>query len=503
MIVLSVLLFVPLLGALLIGLLSKEREGPIKILAIVAALVPLLISLFLLANFDPGVGGMQFEEQYQWIPQIGVSYHIGIDGISLPMVLLTTLLSFLVMIWNYTAKNRFKEYLIFFLILETGMLGVFVSLDFFLFFMFWEISLVPMYFLIGIWGGPRKDYAAMKFFLYTLAGSIALLLGIFIIYFSATPHTLDLPLLLRLAPFAGNIKLAGAVFWLLFLGFAIKVPMFPFHTWLPDAHVEAPTPGSVILAGVMLKMGAYGFIRFVLPLLPEASRRFAKYVAVLALISIIYGALVALAQTDFKRLVAYSSVSHMGFVMLGISSVMSLGLGSPELVASAGIALQGAVLQMFNHGIITGALFFLVGAIYLRTHNRDLDKFGGLDLKMPRFATILTVTGFAALGLPGLSGFVGEFLIFLGSWPLQPVIVMVALLGILLGAAYILWMLQRVLMGKPKVSYPKLTDLDSRELFVLVVLVGIMFLIGVYPAPLLDIINQGSQTVLGVMGVLG
>lgn len=503
MTLLSAILFVPLLGAVLIGLLKKEREDFIKKLAIAASLVVLLLSLYALAGFSLGVEGFQFEEQCPWIPQLGVSYHLGIDGVSLPMVVLTALLTFLVMVWNYTAKNRFKEYLIFFLVLETGMLGVFMALDMFLFFIFWEVSLVPMYFLIGIWGGPKKDYAALKFFLYTLAGSIAMLVGIFILYFNAVPHTLDFPLLLQLAPLAGNIRLAGLAFWLFFLGFAIKVPMFPFHTWLPDAHVEAPTPGSVILAGVLLKMGGYGFIRFVLPLLPEASRLYGKYVAVLALISIVYGALVTLGQRDFKKLIAYSSVSHMGYVMLGVSSVMRLGLNSPELVASAVTALNGAVLQMFNHGIATGALFFLVGVLYQRTHNRDLNKFGGLDVKMPLFAAILMVTGFASLGLPGLANFVSEFLVFLGSYPLQRGIVVAALLGILIGAAYILWMLQRILLGKPRVDYRRLRDLDTREFIVLAVLVALLVIIGIYPTPFLDVINSGSQAVLRMMGMLG
>ncbi len=495
---LSAILFVPLLGAILIGFLKNEKL--MKSLAIVISAIPLALSLVAVALFQAGRG--LADEIYKWIPQINVSYHIGVDGISLPLVVLTALLSFLVMVWNYTEKNRFKEYLIYFLILETGMLGVFMSLDLFLFFVFWEISLVPMYFLIGIWGGPRREYAAIKFFLYTLAGSVALLLGLFIIYFSSTPHTLDLTVLassgFRLAPQVG-----GLVFWLLAVGFAIKVPMFPFHTWLPDAHVEAPTAGSVILAGVLLKMGGYGFIRVLLPLLPGASRTYGKYIAILALISIVYGALVAMAQTDFKKLVAYSSVSHMGYVMLGVSSVMRMGVHSPELVTSAVTALNGAVLQMFNHGIITGALFFLVGIIYKRTHNRDLNKFGGLDSKMPKYAVILTVTAFAALGLPSLNGFVSEFLVFLGSYPIQPNIVMPALLGIIIGAAYMLWTLQRILMGKERVKYPKITDMNCRETFVLVVLVAVMFFVGIYPAPILDIINSGSTLILSAMGLMG
>ncbi len=502
MTLLSAILFVPVLGAILIGMMGKKHEREMKILAILIAAVPLVLSFVALRGFVRGEPGWQFEERMPWIPQIGVSYHVGIDGISLPLVLLTALLTFLVMIWNFSENNRFKECLIYFLILETGMLGVFLSLDLFLFFVFWEISLVPMYFLIGIWGGPRREYASLKFFLYTLAGSVALLLGLIILYFSATPHTMDFPLLVELAPLAENIKLASLVFWLLFVGFAVKVPMFPFHTWLPDAHVEAPTAGSVILAGVLLKMGGYGFIRFVLPLLPEASRRFGWHVAVLAVISIVYGAFVAMAQKDFKKLVAYSSVSHMGYVMLGVSSVMRLGVSSPELVTSAVTALNGAVLQMFNHGIITGGLFFLVGVIYTRTHNRDLDKFGGLDTQVPLFAAILTVTGFAALGLPGLNGFVGEFLVFLGSYPLQRTMTMIALLGIIVGAAYMLWTLQRVLLGKPRVEYPHLADMSRRELFIMLVLVAVMLFVGIYPAPLLDIINTGAQGVLQMMGVI-
>ena len=488
---LSAMLFLPLAGAFVVAMLKRERD--IKFTALAASGATLLLALFAWLRFVPG--GLNFEEQYTWIPQIGVSYHLGLDGISLPLVFLTALLGFLVMLYSWKQKERVKEYFLYFLVLEMGMLGVFLALDLFLFFIFWEVSLVPMYFIIGIWGGPRKDYAAIKFFMYTLAGSVALLLGIFIIYFKASPHTLDIPLLVKLSPLAGSLPLAGLVFWLLFVGFAVKVPSFPFHTWLPDAHVEAPTGGSVILAGVLLKMGGYGFIRVVLPILPEASRQWAWAVAILAVISIVYGALVAMAQSDFKKLVAYSSVSHMGYVMLGVSSAMALS--SPEMLRSGVTALNGAVLQMFNHGIITGALFFLVGIIYERTHNRDLNKFGGLDQKVPLYAAVMTVVGFAALGLPGLNGFVGEFLVFLGSYGIQPLFTAIGLLGIIIGAAYMLWTLQRMLLGKPRVEYPHLEDMDVRELVVLAVLVAVMFMVGLYPAPILDIINSGTLAILG------
>ncbi|MEK7376177.1 MAG: NADH-quinone oxidoreductase subunit M, partial [Candidatus Margulisiibacteriota bacterium] len=411
---LSTMIFAPLLGAVFLLFINKEKAGFIKIFSTLVSLAPLAASIYLLVKFGRDAAGFQFQEVLPWIPSLGIKYHLGIDGISLPLLILTTLLTTLSLIYSWIIKDRPKEYFILFLFLETGMLGVFSALDLFLFYVFWEISLVPMYFLIGIWGGARREYAAIKFFLYTLLGSLAMLLSILLLYFNSAPHTFDLLELSKMA----DPALSLIVFIGFFLAFAIKVPMFPFHTWLPDAHVEAPTAGSVILAGVLLKMGGYGFLRFALPLLSETCAYLAVPIAILALISIVYGAFVAMAQTDLKKLIAYSSVNHMGYVMLAISAAMAGAASS----AAKSVAVSGAVMQMLSHGLITGALFFLVGVIYERTHTRQLADFGGLGAKVPVFAGVFSFFAFASLGLPGLSGFISEFMIFIGSFPVYPLI---------------------------------------------------------------------------------
>src|SRR3990167_6318444 len=393
---LSSVVFLPILGILILFFIPKNKTALIRTTSGIVTFITLIVSLIIFANFNINDPGLQLQERLSWIPQVNINYHLGVDGLSYSMVFLTALLCFLACIASNSIKERIKEYYIFFLLLEAGMMGTFLALDLFLFYVFWEITLVPMYFLIGIWGGPRKEYAAIKFFLYTLAGSVFMLLGILALYFTSTPHTFNILELTQQSKFFA-LAFQNIVFVALFFGFAVKVPVFPFHTWLPDAHVEAPTTISVLLAGVLLKMGGYGFFRISFPILKDAAIYFALPFAILGAINIVYGAFVAMAQTDFKKMVAYSSVSHMGFVMLGLASMTVTGF-------------NGALMQMFNHGVITGGMFLLVGVLYDRAHTRDLNKFGGLGVKMPVYAGILTVFTLASLGLPGLSGFISEFM---------------------------------------------------------------------------------------------
>src|SRR5881296_4183728 len=426
---LSLIIFLPLVGGIIILFTSKTNETLLKGVALGASLASFVLSLFMTALFKIG-GGFQFVELGNWIPSLGIHYHLGVDGLSLPLIVLTALLSLLSVAYSWRMELRLKEYLFLFLLLETGMLGVFAALDFFLFYIFWEITLVPMYFLIGIWGGPRREYAAIKFFLYTLVGSLAMLLAILVMYFNAQPHTFNMLTLIEQQPLAAKPVLAALAFWGFFLSFAIKVPMWPFHTWLPDAHVEAPTAGSVILAGVLLKMGTYGFLRFCLPLFPDASVRFTPWMFALAVIGIIYGAWVSMVQPDIKKLVAYSSVSHLGFVVLGIFTLTPPGL-------------VGGIIQMVNHGLSTGALFLMVGMIYERRHTRLIADFGGLWSVVPAFSALFMVVVLSSLGLPGLNGFVGEFLVLVGAFQTSPWLAAVATSGIVFAAVYLLGMYQR------------------------------------------------------------
>jgi NADH-quinone oxidoreductase subunit M len=478
--------------------MKKEQVGAIRGVAAVVAAADLLLSLAALGLFKWALPGMQLQEFGVWIPPLHVNYALGADGLSLPLVVLTTLLSLLSIVYSFRIQERVKEYMAFFLLLEVGMLGVFLSLDLVLFYVFWEISLVPMYFIIGIWGGPRRDYAAIKFFIYTLVGSLAMLLGILVLYF-AGGHTFDMVRLAQIQPLAMGGWKASLVFWGLFLGFAIKVPMFPFHTWLPDAHVEAPTAGSVILAGVLLKMGGYGFLRISLPIMPQQFRQFAIVIAILAVIAIVYGALVAMAQNDLKKLIAYSSVNHMGYVMLGICAAAATVPTAANAVSKA-TALNGATLQMINHGLITGALFFLVGVIYDRAHLRDLDAFGGLAKQLPIYAGLMMFTCFASLGLPGLAGFVSEFLVFLGSFGAAglayQIMTGISLLGVVFTAALFLWMIQRMFLGEPNPRWAGLKDMDRGELFAIVPLAVLTLAIGVYPLPILNMINVAMTHIL-------
>jgi NADH-quinone oxidoreductase subunit M len=489
---LSVVLFTPLLGALVLLFIPRAMENAHKIAGNVFGALGFLVSLPLLRWWNPGEKPFSFEESAEWIPSIGARYHLGIDGISLLLVMLTTFLGMIAILSSWSAiHQRTKEYYILLLLLQTGMIGVFVSLDFFLFYVFWEVMLVPMYFLIGVWGSDRRLYAAIKFFLYTLAGSVVMLLAILALYFYAPApaggtRTFDVPTLLAAAhSFSDPLKVW--LFWGFFFAFAIKVPMFPFHTWLPDAHTEAPTAGSVILAGVLLKMGTYGFIRFSLPLLPADTvmrARIIHIVIVLSLIGIIYGALVCLMQKDMKRLIAYSSVSHLGFCTLGIFALTPNGLA-------------GSVLQQINHGISTGALFLIVGVLYERRHTRMISEFGGLATPMPNFAAIYLIVSLSSLGMPLLNGFIGEFTILQGAFQVSKAWAAWGSLGVVLGAAYLLWLYQRVMFGPvTQFANEDLPDLNLREYATLVPLVILAFWIGIYPKPFFALIEKPVQKIV-------
>jgi len=475
--ILSLQLLIPLLGIFVVAAIPKKEKSLMKVGAIGFSVATFIASVVMLAWFEIGSSVMQFHEKLDWIPEWGISYNIGVDGISLFLVVLTTLLTPLALLssWN-SVKENIKGFLIAMLALEIGMIGVFLALDLFLFYVFWELMLIPMYFLIGIWGGENRIYATVKFVLFTMFGSLLMLVAIFVLYFESakqfgSPST-DLLLLYKLElPF--NFQLW--MFLAFTLSFAIKVPLFPFHTWLPDAHVEAPTAGSVILAGVLLKMGGYGLLRYSLPLFPDATLYMAPYILIIAVFGgIIYGALVAMVQPDMKKLVAYSSVSHMGFIVLGIFVLNQQGM-------------QGALIQMVNHGISTGALFILVGFIYERRHTRMISDYGGLAKVMPFYATTFLIVALSSLALPGLNGFVGEFLILVGSFKYNIILTVFAALGVILAAVYLLWMYQRVMFGKiTDDKNSSLSDLSLREKWVIVPLIALIIFIGVYPKPILE-----------------
>jgi len=500
--ILSIVTYVPLLGALAIAFLfPKERTGAIRTVATVVALLDLVVSLPLWFLFDRGGEGYQFVEQASWIPSLGVSYHFGIDGITLLLILLTTLMGIIAIACSYTAiSERQKEYYVLLLLLQTFMIGTFCCLDLFLFYVFWEVMLVPMYFLIGVWGSDRRLYAAIKFFLYTLAGSVLMLLGIIALYFYNTTGFLGYGGLGRAPTFSIETLTAVAagmpaelqiwLFFAFFFGFAIKVPMFPFHTWLPDAHTEAPTAGSVILAAILLKMGTYGFVRFSLPMFPDAitTSWVSTLMVTLSIIGIVYGAMVTLVQKDMKRLIAYSSVSHLGFVMLGIFSLNMAGV-------------QGGILQMINHGISTGALFLLVGMIYERRHTRMISEYGGLARPMPVYATYFLVMALSSMGLPLLNGFIGEFTILQGAFARSFWWALFAATGIVLGAAYLLWLYQRVFFGEiTNPANANLPDLTPREQLTVVPLVVLALWIGLYPKPMFDVLRIPSEKIVAAVG---
>ena len=474
--ILTYMTFIPLAGMAVVLMLPRDRHELIRWAALLATLPPLVMAVWLFINFDRSTDAMQFMVRHDWISSFNIQYIMGIDGISVTMLLLTALLCPICILASWGIDKGIKGYFALFLLLDVGMTGVFCALDFFLFYIFWEIMLLPMYFLIGIWGGPRREYAAIKFFLYTLFGSVLMLIAMLGLYFYNDPHTFDM---LVLMDNAGSYSRSFQTWaWLaLFIGFAIKIPAFPFHTWLPDAHVEAPTAISVILAGVLLKMGTYGILRICYPMLPLATQDMAFWaLAVLGTWNIVYGALCAMAQDDMKKLVAYSSISHMGYVMLGMATLTTQGI-------------NGAVLQMFNHGTITAMLFLLVGVLYDRAHHRDINGFGGLASVMPTYTGVMAIAFFAAMGLPGLSAFISEVLVLLGAWQYNAPLAIVAASAVVLTAGYMLWMLQRVWLGPVNEKYSSLPDLSAREAVTLVPLAVIVIVLGVYPHAVLDLIN--------------
>src|SRR3989449_4675413 len=483
---LSIILFTPLVGAFILLLVNKQNENAIRWIANVVAFIGFAVSVPLWFWYNSQNADFQFIERAPWIPSIGAEYFLGVDGFSVLLILLTTMMGAIAVLSSWAAiTERVKEYYIFLLVLQTGMLGAFMSLDFLLFFLFWEVMLVPMYFLIGIWGSDRRLYSAIKFFLYTLVGSVVMLLGILALYFAyhtqTGEYTFDVT---RYQQFGFDQGLQWWVFLAFFLGFAIKVPMFPFHTWLPDAHTDAPTAASVILAAVLLKMGTYGFIRFSLPILPDASRAFVPMIVTLSIVGIVYGALVAMAQRDWKRLVAYSSVSHMAMVMLGMFALNPVGI-------------TGSIVQQLNHGISTGALFLLVGLVYERRHTREISEYGGLSKVMPVYAAIFLVITMSSIGLPALNGFIGELLILQGVFAVNRLWAGVAAAGIVLGAAYMLWLYQRTMFGKiENVKNETLPDLGTREFALFVPLLILAVWIGLYPTPFLRRLDSSVSRVI-------
>jgi NADH-quinone oxidoreductase subunit M len=491
---LSVILFTPLAGALLLLLFPRRHDTAIRVAANVFGVAGFAVSLPLWFRYQTQGDAWQFVERGAWIPSIGAEYFLGVDGLSALLVLLTTLMGAIAILSSWSSiTERVKEYYVFLLVLQTGMIGAFVSLDSLLFFLFWEVMLVPMYFLIGIWGGGRRLYSALKFFLFTLVGSVVMLLGILALYFYGHAvtgvYTFDITKFQEMSVPAG---LQTWVFLAFFCGFAVKVPMFPLHTWLPDAHTDAPTAGSVVLAAVMLKMGTYGFLRFSIPVLPDATRQFVPLMAALAIVGIVYGALLALAQSDWKRLIAYSSVSHMGMAMLGMFALTPVGI-------------TGSIVHQLNHGISTGALFLLVGIAYERRRTMEISAFGGLSAVMPVFAAVFLLMTLSSIGLPALNGFIGELLVLQGIFVVSRTWAAIAASGIVLGAAYMLWLYQRTMFGRlDNPANQSLPDLNAREVVTFLPLVALTIWIGIYPTPLLRRLDSSvGRIVMRVNSVYG
>jgi len=475
--ILSTVIFLPVFGALLLLFMRRSWELLTKWLALTTSITTFLLSIPLFINFDKSTYKMQFVERFSWIPDWNVNYYIGIDGISILFVLLSTLIAILCVLISWNAiKTKVKEFYIAILLTTSFMIGVFCSLDFFLFYLFWEAMLIPMFLIVGVWGGPNRIYAAIKFFLFTLIGSVLMLVGIIVLYLYAGKTFDILELTTKTYPYTMQVWL----FWAFFSAFAVKVPMFPVHTWLPDAHTEAPTAGSVILAAILIKMGAYGFLRFSIPLFPEAATAMTPAMLTLSVIAIIYGAVICLAQTDLKRLIAYSSVSHMGFVTLGIFALNTQGL-------------EGGILQMLNHGVVTGALFLSVGIVYDRTHSRQIADYGGLATHMPIYAAFFMVFTLSAIGLPATNGFIGEFLIILGGFTANKLAGVLALTGVIIGAGYMLWLYQKVFFMEVNKKVIGLPDMDIRETIALLPLLFLVFWIGVYPNSFLSFMHASVQ----------
>jgi len=507
--ILNLIVFSPAVAALIVLMLPEDEKNLIRRLALAFSFVPLILVMFLWFSYDRAAGDMQFQVNAEWFPAIGASYHMGIDGISLAMWLLTTLLTPLAILASFNIEDKARMFMVLFLVMETAMLGLFGALDLMIFFIFWEFGLVPMYFLIKLWGGADRDYASFKFMIYTMAGSLGLLLSIQVI--GIATGTFDIVELMDKwvnLPAGGTLQGTGlavntvknVAFWAFVVAFAIKIPVWPFHTWLPDAHTEAPTAGSMILAGVLLKLGAYGFLRLVIPLFPEQAHTTAAILATFGMLSIILGGFAAFGQWDFKRLVAYSSINHMGFVVLGIA-VMAFVYGLPgeseKLSNDAILATNGAVFQMFNHGLSAAGMFFLVGVIYERAHTRDLRRFGGIWSVLPMFGAILIFTSLASLGLPGLNGFVSEFMIVRGTWGVLPFQVILSMLGLLMTGAYILKGIGQTLHGPVKEEWAGLTDMTLREHLVIWPLMALMLSLGVWPQWLLVFVNDTVTKVFG------
>jgi NADH-quinone oxidoreductase subunit M len=485
------IIFLPAVGAILIAFLPGLTSRKIKSLAAIFTFFPLALSIYLFAIFDRSAGATQFEENFSWIPAINAHYHLGVDGLSLPLVILMALLGFLVVLISWKIDLRPREYFAWLLLLETSILGVFCSLDLLLFFLFWEIEVIPMYFLISIWGTGRKEYSAIKYVVYTLFGSAFMLAGILSLYF-ATGSLSMVEIAQGGLAMVQSVMPVAAIFWLLFIGFAVKLPVFPLHTWLPDAHTDAPTAVSVVLAGALLKMGGYGMIRICVSIFPQIAQQYALILVILAVINVLYGAAVTLRQTDLKRLIAYSSISHMGYVLLGI-----FALGQVSMV--------GATLQMFSHGIITGLLFAMAGLVMHNAEERDLRKLGGLARQMPIIAVVFSVAGVASLGLPTTSGFAAEFLVFVGSYSSTivsgiQVYTILGVVGIVITAGYILWMLQRVFYGPVLEQFNTAKDADILERVYMFIFVAVIMLVGIYPAILTDVIKTGIMPIMRLLG---
>jgi len=485
--ILSTLIVLPIIGAVVIALLPRSREALIRWTALLVSFATFLLSMPLYRFFDKTTANMQFTEIHAWVPSWRINYALGVDGISVLFVLLATLLSVLCVTvsWN-SITNRTKEFYAALLLIEASMVGVFCSLDLFLFYIFWEAMLIPMFILIGVWGGQNRVYAAIKFFLYTLAGSVLMLVGIIVLYLH-TGKSFDIVMMMT-TTYPSRLQLM--LFWAFFAAFAVKVPMWPLHTWLPDAHTEAPTAGSVILAGILIKMGAYGFLRLSMPLFPEATRAMAPAMMALSVIAILYGGIICLGQTDVKRLIAYSSVSHMGFVTLGLFALNIQGI-------------QGGIIQMINHGIVTGALFLCIGIIYERTHTRQISDYGGLATALPIYAAIFMVLTLASIGLPGTNGFIGEFLIILGGFTASKTMGAFAALGVIIGAAYMLWLYQRVFFMNVNPRVRGLRDMNLRELLTVAPLIGLIIWIGIYPAPVMSFTDASVQRLVERLNTAG